>query len=173
MKQQSFPSRPIIATALSLACGLFFSGCGPDDGIGQRFKVYGTVKLNGEPLKKGTINFIPEDTETARPASGSIQEDGTYALTTQTPGDGAMGGKYKVAVNAYDVEEKNTAPFGGVADQRLLAKVKKTSIIPLKYTGTDSSGFTAIVGPSSSKFDFEMEGAPETQSSKISKNSKR
>jgi hypothetical protein len=159
MRECPLDSRFILAT-LSLACALPLIGCGEDDGIGQRFPVSGTVTYNGEPLKTGMVNFYPEDTTTGRPASGPIQEDGTYQLTTQRPNDGAMGGKYKVAITAFDVDESKMASpaQGGTADQAVVAQAKRTNLIPLKYTGTSSSGLTATVGPGLSTFDFKLVG---------------
>ena len=36
-------------------------GCGEDDGIGKRYPVKGIVTLQGEPVPKGTVNFMPEE----------------------------------------------------------------------------------------------------------------
>jgi hypothetical protein len=133
-------------------------GCGYDDGIGKRFPVSGKVTYNGQPLKTGTVNFFPEDTKTARNAVGEIHEDGTYTLTTQTPGDGAMGGKYKVAISAFEVDKSKSAspPQGGVPDQVAVAQAQRKSLIPIKYSGTDESGLTATVGPGSTTHDFAL-----------------
>jgi hypothetical protein len=154
------PWKSTARTAVALAFTGVFSllGCGPNDGIGKRFPVSGKVTYNGQPLKSGTVNFLPEDPATARPATGDIQENGSYTLTTQTPGDGAMGGKYKVAISAYEVDKSKTAapPQGGSADQVAVAQAQRKSLIPIKYSGTDASGLTATVGPGSTKFDFDL-----------------
>jgi hypothetical protein len=156
--QNPLKLRTIVAVALSFAAVSSLIGCGADDGIGKRFPVSGKVTYKGQPLKSGTVNFLPEDPNTARPATGEIQEDGSYQLTTQTPGDGAMGGKYKVAISAYDVDKSKTGapPQGGSADQVAVARAQSKSLIPIKYSGTDASGLTATVGPGSTKFDFDL-----------------
>lgn len=149
-------------TALTFGCASPLTGCGGDDGLDQRFPVSGTVKYNGEPLKMGTVNFYPEDPKTGRGASGAILEDGSYTLSTQSPGDGAFGGKYKVAISAVEILEKEktqTTSLGGVPDQAVAAHVKRKNLIPIKYSGTDASGLTATVVPGSNTFDFELEGA--------------
>jgi hypothetical protein len=148
----------LMATAVALLGMLSPFGCGYDDGIGKRFPVSGKVTYKGQPLKTGTVNFFPEDTKTARPAVGEIQEDGSYRLTTQTPGDGAMGGKYKVAISAYDVDKSKmgSPPQGGVPDQVAVAQAQRKSLIPIRYSGTDESGLTATVGPNSTTFNFDL-----------------
>ena len=158
--RKSLKSRTTVAVALSFAVAGVFSlvGCGEDDGIGKRFPVSGKVTHNGQPLKSGSVNFFPEDPNTGRPAAGEIQEDGSYKLTTQVPGDGALGGKYKVSISAYAVDKAKagTPPQGGTADQVVVAQAQGKSLIPIKYTGTDTSGLTATVGPGSTTFNFDL-----------------
>src|SRR5262245_35621215 len=100
------PRKPprLLAAALLSAWMISPVGCGPNDGIGKRFPVSGRVTYKDQPLKSGSVNFFPEDPNTGRPATGVIEADGSYQLTTQTPSDGAMGGKYKVAISAYEVD---------------------------------------------------------------------
>jgi len=149
--------RALAAAALSLAGVFSLVGCA-DDGLGKRFPVSGKVTYNGQPLKTGTVSFLPEDPTTGRPAAGEIQPDGSYQLTTQTPGDGAMGGKYKVAISAYEVDKTQTSspPQGGSADQVAVARAQSKSLIPIKYSGTDASGLTATVGPGSTTHNFDL-----------------
>lgn len=143
---------------LACAGALLLTGCSGDDGIGKRFPVSGKVTYDGKPLTSGTVNFLPEDPATGRPATGEIQTDGSYKLTTQTPGDGAMGGKYKVSISAYetDMSKTQSPKQGGSADQVVVAQAQGKSLIPIKYTGTDTSGLSATVGPSSTSFNFDL-----------------
>jgi hypothetical protein len=69
-----------------------------------------------------------------------------------------MGGKYKVSISAYDIDKSKTGspPQGGVADQVAVSQAQGKSLIPIKYTGTDTSGLTATVGPSSTTFNFDL-----------------
>ena len=71
---------------LTVAGILCVLGCS-DDGLAKRYHVTGKVTYNGQPLKKGTIVFVPTDPE-GRGATGDIGEDGTYTLTTQVPARG-------------------------------------------------------------------------------------
>src|SRR4029077_5733412 len=58
------------------------AGCGDDD-LGTRYRVSGHVTRQGQPVTKGTVNFMPVDLANSRAASGEIQSDGSYALTTK------------------------------------------------------------------------------------------
>lgn len=68
--------------------------------------VEGVVTCNGRPVKAGLVVFIPSGAagdktdETGRSASGMIQPDGTFELTTFIEGDGAIIGSHTVQVFA-------------------------------------------------------------------------
>ncbi|WP_425615296.1 hypothetical protein NA78x_005211 [Anatilimnocola sp. NA78] len=68
------------------------AGCG--GGAGGLTTVSGTVKVDGEPLKKGAISFLPVDGQSTT-AGGAIT-DGTF--TVQVPK-----GMQKVVINAPKV----------------------------------------------------------------------
>lgn len=77
-----------------LALGLV-TGCGAR--ADKPVPVRGTVTLDGKAVEAAAIQFIPAD-ETARPAFGESQADGSYQITTREPGDGAMPGTYRVLI---------------------------------------------------------------------------
>ena len=74
---------------------LLLGGCG--SGLPERGKVTGKVTFNGKPVPEGTVTFYPQ---TGRSASGRIQPDGTYTLTTFDEGDGAIVGSHEVTIEA-------------------------------------------------------------------------
>jgi hypothetical protein len=94
-------NRRRVSRSSTLFVGLIlFSACS-DDGFGrQRYSVHGTVTYKGEKLAQGQIAFVPE-AQGGQVALGQI-ENGYYSLSTLTPGDGALPGKYKVTVVAKD-----------------------------------------------------------------------
>lgn len=65
--------------------------------------VTGTVKYSDGTVPTGDIASITFQPASAAPdtkgASGTIQPDGTFSLTTINPGDGARPGDYVVKVN--------------------------------------------------------------------------
>jgi hypothetical protein len=60
--------------------------------------VHGRVTYHDRPLSRGTVTFVP--LHPGPPATGQIQGDGQYALTTFRAGDGAVPGSYAVVVIA-------------------------------------------------------------------------
>lgn len=136
-----------------------WSGCGPNDGLEPRLPVSGMVTYKGEPVPQGSINFEPED-PAGRPATGLI-EDGRFRLTTLTPGDGAIPGRYKVAITSrevIDTSEVAAEAEGGAYEQLSLAAAEDEaeSLIPPRYALSSTSGLTAEVARGSTSFDFEL-----------------
>jgi hypothetical protein len=142
-------------------------GCG-GDGLGTRYPVSGKVTYKGQPVQKGVISFVPEDKE-GRGATGQI-ENGSYSLTTQTPGDGAFPGKYTVTVDTKEVDpaaqkaalEKfaQKKKIDGLMEvpqevQGQLYANAKTST-PLKYMAPQSSDLKATVETHASTLDFDL-----------------
>lgn len=148
--------------ALAVTAGLAFCwGCGSDEGIGTRYPVRGKVTYKGAPLAKGTINFQALTPE-GRGASGDIQ-GGEYSLTTQTPGDGALPGKYRVSIIAKEadfssIESTSKKQGGTLPSKKDLVKVfqKAKRLIPAKYESPAASGLEAEVKEQSNSFDFPL-----------------
>jgi len=139
-----------------LVCAATLSGCGADDGFDQRYTVSGQVTYSGQPLKKGKIIFVPEDS-TKRQGVGEIEDGAILKVTTVDPGDGLFAGKYKVMISALDdvaVPSFKT----GVIDQVVLAKAeaKAKSLIPKKYSNAIESGLTVDVSSSNRTLNFEL-----------------
>ena len=135
---------------------LVWIGCG-SDGLGKRYTVSGKVTYKGAAVPSGTITFIPEDSK-GKPAVGTIA-DGSYSLTTLSPGDGAFPGKYQVSVVSLDVDSSGVS-----AAPNSLNRLKKVAAVnltakhrvPPKYELTSTSGLAREVLPKSNQFDFEL-----------------
>ncbi len=85
--------------------------------------VSGVVTLDGQPLPRGMVQFVPvNDMPTA---TGEIGPDGRYQLTTPDQ-SGAFVGKHRVRVEARaeQKDEKDTFP---------------ASLIPERYTSEETS----------------------------------
>jgi hypothetical protein len=86
-----------------LTAALALSGCGSDNGL-TLGRVQGKVTYKGEPLKYGTVSFVPDTTKgtTGPIAMGNIKDDGSYILSTSDAGDGAVVGHHKISVVGLD-----------------------------------------------------------------------
>ncbi|HTK77536.1 MAG TPA: hypothetical protein VL371_19885 [Gemmataceae bacterium] len=128
-----------LLVCLLLGCG----AAGPKTAI-----VKGTVTYKGKPVPNGTVMFIPAS---GQHATGEIRPDGSYALSSFRPGDGAIPGKYKVVVVAMQdmagrlPEDRNPLPppivpnkYSSIATTDLTAEVKEgenTIDLPLREDG--------------------------------------
>ena len=133
-------------------------GCG--DGLPERGKVTGKVTFNGKPVPEGTVTFYPE---TGRSATGRIQPDGTYTLTTFDEGDGAIVGPHEVTIEAVR--------FAGAPQRQELrrgdrrgqgrkvvrpAAMNAQWLVPEKYAVRGQSGLTREVKSGTNTIDFTL-----------------
>lgn len=126
--------RWIIAASLCL----LVSGCGGGNGL-ETAPATGQVTLNGQPLPYGAVSFRPK---AGSPATGEIQADGSFTLTTYRNGDGAIVGAHEVLVSATEAHAGTAKPV----DPGMEAPIPK-SLIPEKYASFSTSGITAEVKP--------------------------
>jgi hypothetical protein len=100
------------------------------------------VLTTGKPLTKGTIYFEPVSAPGLK-ASGKIQPDGTYSLTTYQEGDGAVEGEHRVYLVLDD----------GQASESRAGQKKGRSTLLLQFTDPDSSGIKVHVKPGTNQLD--------------------
>ena len=121
---------------------LALAGCG-----GDRLKtavVRGTVTYNGRPVPHGTISFIPASGPSA---TGELQPDGSYTLTTYRKGDGAVPGRHTVVIVAMQdmsdrlPEQRNPLP---------------PPIVPVRYTSLATSDLRAEVKDEENMVNFSL-----------------
>lgn len=114
------------ALRLTPACGVLLvvasfglSGCGP--GKYAVVPAKGKVVCNGLPVTMGSVSFSPigeeGDQEPGKPASGTIDVDGTFVLTTRKPFDGAIIGKHRVRYFAPEGDEEEESAEGSADDE--------------------------------------------------------
>jgi hypothetical protein len=110
------------------------------------------VIYKGAPLKdvpQGLVHYLPKSSE-GRQASGRLQPDGTFVLTTFKNADGVMPGEYDITVSAYTTQpnltraEVEARGGAGISQPRLL--------IPERYTEHTTSGITDTVDSDHSGF---------------------
>jgi hypothetical protein len=106
--------------ALAAPLLLLIGGCGPSGGAPalETVPVKGKVTYKGQPLARGVVTFEPRGS--GRAATGEIEPDGAFELTTLKKGDGAAPGKHRVSVSG-------TGPSA------------KAELVPRKYTEVNTS----------------------------------
>lgn len=109
--------RSLLLLSLIVAC-LQLAGC---DSRPKRVPIAGTVLIDGQPLKRGTLRVIPAN---GRAASAQIAADGTFQFFTYDPGDGVILGE-------HPLEVVSTETVGGSGLRWL---------IPKKYSQIETSG---------------------------------
>ncbi len=119
-------------------------GCG--GGPLKTYPVEGTVRLDGQPLASGSVVFVSQlrQGEKAYTARATIGPQGTYRLTTFTPGDGAVAGPHRVAVLASSRER---SPMEGGRVQQ---------VVPWHYASPSTSGLEVQVRPGPNRIDLEL-----------------
>jgi hypothetical protein len=173
-------------TTILMAVALIgVAACGPSNGL-DLARVSGKVTYKGEPLQNGTIMFEPDETKgaTGPLAIGTIKSDGTYILSSQDAGDGAVVGMHRIGILGLDPEpttkeampspeqdpmkylQAKTQADLKAAQQRLTKGADRTItgldgktfrvILPEKVGSTKTSGITAEVSRGSNTLNFDV-----------------
>ena len=121
----------LVGAALMIA----FAGCG--DGRPPRVPVSGSVLIDGQPLTRGNIKFVPEG---GRPSAGSIGEDGKFTLTCYDGNDGAIPGMHRVQV----------------ASNRIISDSKIEWFAPRSYADFRTSGIEVQIQEPTNDLKIEL-----------------
>ena len=127
-----------------LVLGLGVPACNSDRV--RTFPVRGKILFKSKPVPNGTVMFTPVNGN-GPTATGELNSDGTYTLTTYKPDDGAPAGQYKVVVMALEdtsnklPEDRNPTP---------------PPIVPDKYTSLATTDLTAEVHEGENVCDFTL-----------------
>jgi len=146
-----------VLPALLLAALLPAAGLGCGSGRPPTARVEGEVTVAGRPLPTGRIIFYPAE---GRSATGAIEPDGGFRLTTYDPGDGALLGEHVVTVTAMQVT--GTAPRS--FEEELRGQGMETGearwLIDPKYGRRETSPLRATVERGGNRFRFDLEPPP-------------
>jgi hypothetical protein len=129
----------VVAICATTAC---FVGC---PGSSMESEVSGVVTIDGKKIGPGIIVFAPTDPN-GTPATGSIENDGTYTLKTSRE-SGLAAGSYRVAVSIREmpqnVKRGDRPPPGKL-------------LIPEKYEDDTRSGLQYEVSPGRNTIDIDL-----------------
>ena len=121
--------------------------------------VHGIVTVKGKPISEGDIMFYPSS---GRPAMGQIGEDGSYSLTTTTPGDGAQIGEYVVTIEAVEVTEAAPPPTSLEEEIEMGRQGRAPTeatvrwLVPEEFADRTTTPLKATVKDGDNKLDFEI-----------------
>jgi hypothetical protein len=108
---------------------LTLSGCGREQ------IVTGKVTLNGEPVAKATVTFMPEQGTEGGAAKGETRDDGTFEI--KVPKDQKLPpGKYKVMIVKY-VNKKGEVPAED-DPEIMMGSGDIRNVIPYQYSDFDN-----------------------------------
>ena len=129
-----------------IALAVIAAGCGSaHDGMTP---VAGKVTWNGQPVTHGTVIFYPKSStqqDSRRLATGRIQPDGSFRMSTFEFGDGVREGRYLVAIDT--TEPNSTEDTSDMAVRTLL---------PAAYAAPDTSGLAVDVNSMKTQYDFAL-----------------
>lgn len=121
----------------------------------ERASIKGTVKFDGQPVKSGSIAFIPSGTNVG-PATGAEIKDGKYGISKE---QGPVLGLHRVEIlatrsSAGDSKEA-AAPTGGPSAAKGTATFEM--YIPEKYNKQSTLEFIVESGSNEEDFDLKSE----------------
>jgi len=116
-----------------------FAGCG--DGRPRRVPVAGQVFIDDKPLTTGFVRIVPDN---MRAATGTLDSEGRFRLSTFDPDDGCVPGTHRVEIVA----------------KKTITQSEFLWLVPPKYQSVETSGLTVTIdGPTDNlRIDLTWEG---------------
>ena len=110
--------------------------------------VQGKVLYQGQPLRFGSVLF---QSAAGPPATGIIQPDGTFQLSTYGKNDGAVIGKHQVQITCYESQDPQARPAASEGESG-----RGRSLIPEKYSSYTTSGIQVEVTARNEPFEWDL-----------------
>jgi hypothetical protein len=114
----------------------------------RRAAVSGLVLVNGKPLERGVIHFLPVQGTTGPGAGGKIS-NGRYALATRA---GPVIGTNRVEIRGFRKTGKSMTVMGSPMDEEIQA-------VPVEFN--EQSTLVRQVKPGDNTLDFDLPGVKE------------
>jgi hypothetical protein len=129
------------------------AGCGGAGDNLPREPIAGTVSYNGQPLKSGTIQFVPVGVKDGV-SSGGMITDGGFRVSRD---DGPIPGKYNVMIFGSGATGATPAPGEAPGQEKAAAKPSTGAVqIPLEFNlKTKLTAEVTSGGPNNYTFDLK------------------
>ncbi len=129
---------------------LMLTGCGR--GRERTYPVSGTVRIDGQALAGCMVMFRPEQ---GPMASGWLDDEGRFDLTTYRLRDGAVAGRHQVSLAPPETQfDMSDDEIEFLQDTSTL---RRPPPFPAKYLSVATSDLTAEVQAGSNAFEFDLE----------------
>jgi hypothetical protein len=135
-----------MCVVVALCCG-----CGTGDGL-NRASVSGKVTVNGTPVEKGNISFMPAK-GTKGPSVGGEIKNGTFQIPAAR---GPVAGNYTVQLNAPQKTGRKTKLAPGVSVPGLAPGAEIDEVLDLPAQYNTKSTLQKEVKAGKNDFDFEL-----------------
>jgi hypothetical protein len=139
--------RPLTCVLLT---ALLAIGCGQSQSS-DTIPVGGTVTLDGKPLAKAVLTFVPQGNIMGTGGGGTTDSAGKYQVLSQRGEKGLLPGLYKVIISCQVLPEGMVAPPGVPPIDLPLRE-----ILPAQYTDMEKTTLTAKVAAGSPPIDFAL-----------------
>jgi len=143
-----FPGAIVVSLLMVTLVG---SGCGKKSPF-PTVRTSGQVMYKGQPVADASVMLVPQEGQ--RAAVGKTDSEGRFVLTTHTPGDGAMPGKYKIVIS----KTAAVSPAPEAAEMPDITKEHSTvkpaaPEIPAKYSSPNTTPLECTI-PQSGQHDL-------------------
>lgn len=142
----------VFATLASFTLCTSLVGCNSADGL-PRESVSGTVSVEGKPLAKGLITFLPSDPDVPTQGGGNIT-DGKYSIPKD---QGLVPGKYKVVISAPD--DKPETVVDKTNDMPGMPPTLPKEVIPSRYN-KESLLVAEVTAGGKNSFEYNLTNEP-------------
>ena len=150
LKSTAWPGVALAVLAAASGCG------GP-----KVYPVRGTITFEGKPMKGGgAIAFMPLQQQEGKAPGGEIGEDGSYELTTHSPGDGSMPGEFRVVISQVTEREPENSEDGQKVARPRELSLPAADRIPTLYGDPYNSPLTATVEARDNELNFDLKRNP-------------
>ena len=107
--------------------------------------IRGEVLYKGRPLTTGLVVYLPKNTDDSRQASGKIDANGSFVLTTFKNGDGVVPGEYNIVIYPYDSPAGATRTREQIEAAAQAGEQRPKNLIPERYSKAAASGLTDTI----------------------------
>ncbi|MCG6154533.1 carboxypeptidase regulatory-like domain-containing protein [Rubinisphaera margarita] len=138
---------------------LVLTGCGSADEseLTELVPVSGQVYLDGQPLARAGVTFLPQEAGMGRPCFGTTDESGMFVLQDAAERSGCPVGLCKVVVTKFARPDGSPLPpdMDGAS-----AAAEGIEHIPPQYSNAEKTVLEAIVPESGDEFTFQLTNSP-------------